>query len=116
MVREGLSRMLEKEPGFRVVGQCASWPEALPLLQSDVTMMLLDVDLGSGRALGFMGEARSAGFTGQILIVTAGISGPEAVHLIQAGASGIVHKHHSTQTLCDIIRNVNRGQSYIEPD
>ena len=116
MVREGLARMLEKEAGMQVAGQCASLQEALPLLQSDVTMVLLDVDLGSGRAPGFIAEARGAGFGGQILILTAGISGPEAVHLIQAGVSGIVHKHHSSQALADIIRQVHGGQSYIEPE
>jgi DNA-binding NarL/FixJ family response regulator len=116
MVREGLSRMLEKEADFRLAGNCATCREALPLLQQDVNVVLLDVDLGGERALEFVDTARRLGFGGQILIVTAGISGPEAVQLIEAGVSGIMHKHRSTQLLCDTIRRIVAGESFIEPD
>src|SRR5262245_46662764 len=92
MFREGLARVLEKEPGMRVVAQCGSASEALTVLnRSGATMVLLDVDLGPERAIDFILEARKKGFGGQILIVTAGISGQEAVQLIQAGVTGILH-------------------------
>src|SRR6266566_5805316 len=96
MFREGLARALGKEPDFEVVGQCVSASEALPMLGSAVTIVLLDVDLGSERGLEFVEAAKKLSFEGQILIVTAGISGAEAVQLIQAGVAGIMHKHHST--------------------
>src|SRR5215468_116984 len=89
MVREGLARTLEKEPGLKVVGQCSTSAEALGLIQGPVDMVLLDVDLGEERALGFVEAARKASFEGKILIVTAGISGGEAVRLLQAGVAGI---------------------------
>jgi len=50
----------------------------------------------------------------QILVVTAGVSGPEATQLIQAGVAGILHKHHSTEVLCGIIRQVAAGEVYLE--
>src|SRR5581483_5989533 len=106
MFREGLARTLEREPDFKVIGQCSSSTEALPLLQSAPTVVLLDVDLGAGRALEFVEAANRMGFTGRILIVTAGISGPEAVQLIQSGVAGIMHKQHSGQDLCNTIRRV----------
>lgn len=61
-----------------------------------------------------MEEARKALFEGQILIVTADISGQEAVRLLQAGASGILHKRHSGQILCESIRKLAAGQSCLE--
>ena len=117
MFREGLSRVLEKEPGIRVVAQCGSSAEALAVLtRSAATMVLLDVDLGKERAIDFVLEARKRGFAGQILVVTAGISGQEAVQLVQAGVTGILHKLHSTEVLAGTIRRAAGGEVCLEPD
>src|SRR5437588_12646946 len=110
MFREGLARSLEREPDFKIVGQCSSWSEAAPLLRRGVDMVLLDVDLGPVRAMEFLEAARKGGYEGQILIVTAGISGQESVQLIQAGVAGILHKQHSVQELCASIRKVAAGE------
>jgi two-component system nitrate/nitrite response regulator NarL len=114
MFREGLARTLEKEPGLTVVGQCESSVEALAMLNRNVNMVLLDVDLGNERALSFVEGARDAAFDGQILVVTAGISGQEAVRLLQAGVAGIIHKRHSGQILCESIRKIAAGESCLE--
>ncbi len=114
MVREGIARTLDKEPDLKVVGQCASSAQALLLLQGPVDMILLDVDLGEERALAFVDAARKQNFEGRILVVTAGISGTEAVRLLQAGVSGIVHKRHSGKALCEAIRKVAAGETYLE--
>ncbi len=115
MFREGLARVLEKEPGMKVVGQCDSSSAALPVLQSSgATVVLLDVDLGSERAIDFVTAARRKGFEGQILVVTAGISDQEAIQLIQSGVAGILHKHHSTEILRNTIRQVAAGEVSLE--
>jgi DNA-binding NarL/FixJ family response regulator len=114
MVREGLARMIEKEPDLKVVGQCSSSAEALALLEGAVDMVLLDVDLGEERALSFVEAARKRNFEGRILVLTAGIGGAEAVRLLQAGVGGIVHKRHSGKALCETIRKVAAGEPYLE--
>jgi len=115
MFRQGLARVLEKEPGLKVVAQCSSTAQALDTLKkSGATMVLLDVDLGPERALDFVHHAKKSGFGGQILVVTAGISGQEAVQLVQAGVAGIIHKQHSTEALCNSIRQVAAGEVCIE--
>jgi two-component system, NarL family, nitrate/nitrite response regulator NarL len=117
MFREGLARMLDKEPDFAVAGQVSSATEGLGVLASAAAgVVLLDVDLGTERALDFVRGARAAGFGGKILVVTAGVSDQEAVQLVQAGISGIVHKHHSTDVLCDRIRRVAGGEVCLESD
>ena len=114
MFREGLARTLEKESDLIVVGQCESSAEALAMLNRNVNMVLLDVDLGNERALSFVEGAREAAFEGHILVVTAGISGQEAVRLLQAGVAGIIHKRHSGQILCESIRKIAAGESCLE--
>jgi two-component system nitrate/nitrite response regulator NarL len=115
MFREGLVRMLEKEAEFSVVGQAGSAGEALRVLgQTNPAIVLLDVDLGGERAIDFVLGARKAGYDGHVLAVTAGMSDAEAIQLVQAGVTGIVHKHHSTETLRDAILQVSRGEVSIE--
>lgn len=117
MFREGLARVLEKERGINVVGQSATCAEALAMLQKfGAHMVLLDVDLGPERALDFIAESKKRSFEGHILVVTAGVSGPEAVQLVQAGVSGILHKHHSTDALCRTIRKVAAGEVCLEQE
>jgi two-component system, NarL family, nitrate/nitrite response regulator NarL len=116
MFREGLARMLDKETDFAIAGQASSATGGLALLDpADANVVLLDVDLGTERALDFVKAARTGGFEGKILVVTAGMSDQEAVQLVQAGISGILHKHHSTDVLCDTIRRVAGGEVCLEP-
>ena len=110
---------LKKPPrtGFKIAGQYASASEALAALrESQAEIVLLDVDLGSERALDFIVEARKRGFDGRILVVTAGVSDQEALQLVQAGVAGIMHKHHSTENLAGAIRQVAGGEVYLEKD
>ena len=117
MFRQGLARVLEKEPDFKIVGQCASVSQALAELPgSGATMVLLDIDLGSERALDFIGAAREQGFEGHVVVVTAGVSNQEAVQAVQAGVAGILHKHQSTEFLCAAVRQVAAGQVYLEKE
>jgi len=116
MFRENLARSLDRESDLRVVSQVSSSQEALAALKHDPHVVLLDVDLGAERALQFVEGAKKVAFKGQILIVTAGISGQEAVQLVQAGVAGIVHKVHSTQALCGAIRKVAAGEACVEDE
>jgi two-component system nitrate/nitrite response regulator NarL len=115
MFREGLARSVERQPDMKIVGQCTSATEALAALDGVAHgVVLLDVDLGAERAMDFVVGAKSRSFEGQILIVTAGMSDQEAVRLVQAGVAGIIHKHNSIELLCNTIRQVARGEFYLE--
>lgn len=119
MFREGLARSFEKETGFRLVAQCSTSSEALAFLAAtrEPVTVLLDVDLGKHRGLEFVEVARRAGFKNPILVLTAGISGQEALQLMQAGVAGIVHKHRSTRVLCEAIRKVvTTGEAWLEEE
>lgn len=115
MFRQGLARLLDREQGMRIVGQSASGSQALPQLkQSAANLVLLDVDLGNERGVDFVVEARKRGFAGHILVVTGGLSGQEAVQLVQAGVGGILHKHQSESALREAIKRVAAGGACLE--
>lgn len=116
LFREAVAEKLAKEPEMAIVGTCASAAEALRMLQAGASpsMILLDFDLGPERVIDFLRDARERGFTGHVLVVTAGVSGREAIQLIQSGIRGIFHKHNTAETLCATIRQVARGELFLE--
>lgn len=115
LFRESLARLFASEPDFLVVGQCARTAEVLEILaQSRVDVMLLDFNLGPERGTGLIPEARRAGFSGKILMVTAAMDDAEALSALQAGASGIFLKHNSPGTLTKAIRLVASGEIWLD--
>ena len=115
MFREGVTRLLENEPGIEIAGQCSSAEDGLAsLTTSSANLLLLDVELGTERALDFVLEARKRGYSGRVLVLTAGVSGAEAVQLIRSGVAGIVHKQQSASVLRQAIERVSRGEAWLE--
>lgn len=116
MFREALAEKLGKQPDMSVIGVCGSALEALQLIRAGAQpdVILLDFDLGSERVLDFLAGVREAGFAGQVLVVTAGVGNREALQLIQAGVRGILHKHNTPGTLCDVIRRIAQGEAFLE--
>ncbi len=115
MFRQSLARLLEREPALKIVGQSGSATQALAQLkQSGANLVLLDVDLGDERGLDFVTEARKRGYSGYILVVTAGLSGPEAVQFVQSGVGGILHKQQSVDSLRDAIQRVAAGGACLD--
>jgi two-component system, NarL family, nitrate/nitrite response regulator NarL len=116
LFREGLVRLLAQEPDFRVLGHCASVREALHLVSRlPIDLVILDYDLGLQRGTEFVETARTRGFTGRILIVTAGLGNEEAAELVRQGADAIFLKHNPPAELSLSIRRVASGGTWIEP-
>ena len=117
MFRQGIVRLFEKEPHFKIVGQYATAAEALEKLsECRPNIILLDVDLGPERAVDFVFQVKKRNFKGKILVLTAGASPEEAVQLVRAGVAGILHKYHSSEELSNTIRRVAVGEVCLEND
>jgi two-component system nitrate/nitrite response regulator NarL len=116
LFREGLARVMEAQPDFRVTGKTSTVAGALELIgQETFDVVLLDVDLGSERGIEFVQEAKVREFPGRILVVTAGVSDSEAVQYVQAGVAGILHKHSPPEALWAAVRKVAGGEVHLEP-
>src|SRR5580704_9908224 len=89
LFREGLSRLLESEPDFEIAATCSSVPEALDVVRRQpIDIVLLDHDLGEETSSDFLVRAREAGFSGRLLMLTAGMSGAESVEAVRSGGAG----------------------------
>ncbi len=117
LFRESVSRLLSAEPGFEVVAHCGTIAEALPVLQhNSIDLVLLDFDLGEHDGREFLRLAREQGFTGKILVVTAGVERGAISELIRSGVSGVFHKHDSAGLLAQGIRDVMAGKIWLDQD
>ena len=115
LFRESLARLLASEPDFEMVAQCSTATEALQLLgHSHIDMVLLDFDLGDEQGNHFISLARQAGYTGKILMVTAGMNVTESSVALKLGASGIVLKASSPGTLANAMRAVAKGEVWVD--
>ena len=98
------------------MGTCASASEALALPQlKEIDVVLLDYDLGHEQGTLFLDRARGAGFTGRILMVTAGMSDAVMLRALENGSSGVFLKHSPPSRLVEAIRKVVAGEVWLDP-
>ena len=116
LFRDSLSRLLQTEPGFEMVGSCATMAECLALMTSQQPdIILLDYDLGEEQGTSALDSLRRSGYRGRILMVTAGMSEAVTVRVLEAGSEGIFLKHSSPAQLVDAIRKVMAGEPWLDP-
>jgi DNA-binding NarL/FixJ family response regulator len=118
LFRESLSRLLQTESDLHIVGTCASASEALALPQlelQEIDVVLLDYDLGHEQGTLFLDRARSFGFSGRILMVTAGMSDAVMLRALENGSSGVFLKHSPPSRLVEAIRKVVAGEVWLDP-
>ena len=115
LFRESLARLLATEAGFEIIAQCATTDEARIVIRTDrVDVVLLDFDFGEYDCTNLVRSAVAEGFTGKILLVTAGINATQAGELVRLGVSGIFLKHGLPSLLAQAIRDVVAGKVYLD--
>lgn len=116
LFREGLIRLLEAEPDFQIVGNCARLQDALEILdQNQVDLVLLDYDLGTEQGSAFLKTTRLRSSRPKILMVTAGLNSTDTLSVLQDGAAGIFLKHSPPIQLVEAIRRVMEGTMWLDP-
>jgi two-component system, NarL family, nitrate/nitrite response regulator NarL len=112
---QGLVRLLDDDPVFRIVGSAGSVEAALeqvPAAAPDV--LILDYDLGGDTALTLVRALREQGLNFRTLMVTAGLPDNVAMELIGLGISGIFVKQRPLGELYQAIVDVAGGKLVIE--
>jgi len=116
VVRQGLLRLIDGDPGMTVVGEAASVHEALvraPLSGADVA--LLDVRLPDGSGVEVCRELASTAPGLRCLMLTSYEDDEALLAAITAGAAGYVLKEIRGPQLLDSIRLVAAGRTLIDP-
>jgi DNA-binding NarL/FixJ family response regulator len=115
LFREAIARLLAAQTDIEVIGEGATVGEGLEIVKTrPVDIVLLDINLGFEQGGAFLNLARAEGFSGKVLVVTAGVSKFEAGRLLQRGCAGIFLKHQRPQLLIEKIREIMKGTDEIE--
>jgi len=116
VVRIGLAALLDRQHGFRVVGEAASGDEAVRLaraLRPDVVVMDIRMPGGSGTDAC---RSITAELPDTPVVMLTSYADEEALfEAISAGASGYVLKRIGSEELVTAVRTVAEGRSMLDP-
>jgi DNA-binding NarL/FixJ family response regulator len=114
--RDGLRRLLEADPGFKVIGEAQDGAEAVRLAsQLKPDILLLDLAMPKHPGLEALREMSTA--TGahpvRVILLTAAAEKHQIVEALQLGARGVVLKDSATQLLLKAIETVMSGEYWV---
>jgi DNA-binding NarL/FixJ family response regulator len=116
VVRQGLVAMLDRRPGFQVVGEAGTVAEALEVtnrFQPDLVVM--DVRLPDGSGIEACREIRASLPATRVMMLTSYPDEEAVLAAIVAGASGYLLKQVRARDLVAALEAVGRGESLLDP-
>lgn len=116
MVRKGLQRIIDSEPGLRVIGQAVDGSSTLAGLRATPChVLLLDMGMPAPSGPELIGLIRVQWPRLPILVVSMYHDAAIVRAALQAGASGYITKDSEPETLMQALRRVAGGGRYVEP-
>ena len=116
VVREGIRRVLEGEPGVTVVGEGKNAEEALALVASaQPDVLVMDVAMPGRTGLSVAAELRRRSSTTKVLILSMYDQPEYVLESVKAGARGYLLKDSPPAELRRAVRTVFGGESYFPP-
>jgi DNA-binding NarL/FixJ family response regulator len=116
VVRDGLSSMFDREPGFEVLGEAGDGSEAVRLaqaLQPDV--ILMDLRMPGMDGVTAITELARQGVTARVLVLTTYDTDSHVLPAIEAGATGYLLKDAPRAELIRAVQAAARGQAVLSP-
>lgn len=116
LVRSGLRRMLEAEPGLAVIGESATAEEAVAEASARrPDVLLLDVVLPGRSGIAALPEIREAAPETKVLMLSMQDDPAYVREAFGAGAAGYLLKEAADVELVQAIREVAGGRRYVHP-
>lgn len=116
IVRKGIRALLSTEPDVEVVGEAGDGSiavEQVLTLRPDVTLM--DLVLPGAEGAEVIANIRAIWPEARILVLTSFVTDEKVLPAIRAGARGYLLKDSSPEDLVRAIRQVDRGESPLDP-
>jgi DNA-binding NarL/FixJ family response regulator len=116
VVRDGVRRILDKQPGATTFGEAGTAPEALELVREhDWDVVLLDISLGGRDGLEVLKEIKQLRPRLPVLILSMHSEELFARRALKAGAAGYVTKGSPRAELAQAVDEVIKGGVYVSP-
>ncbi len=116
VVREGLSSLLDRRPGFQVVAQAGTVAEAVDAARRfRPDLIVMDVRLPDGSGIEACRDIRSEMPETRVVMLTSYPDEEAVIAAIIAGASGYLLKQIRARDLVAALETVGRGGSLLDP-
>lgn len=117
LIRGALAALLALEEDLTIVAEAASGPEALAMARAhEPDVAVLDLQMPGADGVKVATELRDALPSCRNMIVTSHARPGHLKRALAAGVRGFVPKTASAQQLAEIIRAVNEGIRYVDPE
>lgn len=117
VVRRGLRQLLREQPGFDVVAEASTGPEAVALATlHPCDVIVLDISMPGMHGLEALKQLRREHPVLPILVLSIYPSEQFAIRSLRAGASGYLCKEASPGELVEAVRRVQGGGRYVSPE
>jgi two-component system response regulator DegU len=117
MVRQGIKQLLELEEDITVIAQASNGEEAInKARECKPDVILMDINMPGINGLQAIKELRQDDHVYRIIVLTIHEDREYLFKTLQMGAEGYVLKDAEPAVLVEAIRNVYKGQSYIQPN
>jgi two-component system nitrate/nitrite response regulator NarL len=116
IVREGLRKLLEEEPGFTVVGDASGPDDALRAIEAHKPDIMLAGLAGRAlvRLMQRLQYLKADNCRVRTVVLTTAIERRHIVQAVQLGVSGLLLKDTSAQVMFDGVRSVVAGRCWLE--
>ncbi|GCF10425.1 response regulator [Dictyobacter arantiisoli] len=116
IVREGLHALLETQPDFEVIAECATGEEALrTVIQRQPDILLLDLEMPVIDGVETTRQIQQLTQHPRIIIFTAFDDDERIIHALQAGADGYLLKEAPREEIFKALRITMEGGSILQP-
>jgi len=116
VVRDGLSAMFARDPGFEVLGEACDGAEAVKLAQAlKPDVILMDLRMPGMDGLTAITELARRGVPARVLVLTTYDTDSYVLPAIEAGATGYMLKDAPRADLLHAVRAAARGQAVLSP-
>jgi two-component system, NarL family, nitrate/nitrite response regulator NarL len=116
VVREGIRRVLEGEPGVVVVGEGSNGDEALSLVERErPDVLVIDVAMPGRTGIQVVAEVRRLNVATRVLVLSMYNQPEYVLESVKSGARGYLLKDSAPAELRRAVRAVHDGESYFPP-
>ncbi len=116
IVREGLRKLLDEEPGVQVVGEAVDGRDAVAKAMDALPdIVLMDLSMPGLHGLEATRQIAKRLPKTKVLILSMHKNEAYVLQSLQAGASGYVLKDSASEEVLGAIRAIQRGDSYLSP-
>ncbi|MGI6188480.1 MAG: response regulator transcription factor [Clostridiales bacterium] len=117
LIRKGLEQVLELENDIEVIGEASNGKEAVEqAMKLNPDVVLMDINMPVQNGVYAIRELKEKGCPARIIVLTIHDDREYLVEAIRIGAAGYIMKDADVDHLIKAIRDVYRGDTYIQPN